>query len=221
MKTCIIALPRSRSSILLETISLHHSIKILGEDIGQIENRSGPEYATKLKELLDKSSAELAGVMRLHPLQMVSISKGVVSPLDFDWFNFKQYDKMYFTYRESVADSIASTFIAVKLNKFTYKNVNEIAQIEEPFYFCKTKDLWHVRDYINNIKIMNSLTEYLDLHEIKHSSLYYNEIPGYISNKFPNTQTFHVETHYNYREMISNYDDILELYNATLLNYKL
>jgi hypothetical protein len=221
MKTCIIGLPRSRSSILLETISLYHSIKILGEDIGQIKNRSSPEYIIKLKELLDKSSAESAGVMRLHPLQMVSVGKGVVFPLDFNWFNFKQYDKIYFTYRESVADSIASTFVADKLNKFTYQNVNDLVQFKEPFYFCKTKDFWHIRDYINNIKIMNLLKEYLDLHEIEYSSLYYNEIPSYISNKFPNTQTFHIETHYNYKEIISNYDEILKLYNLTLPNHKL
>jgi len=211
MKFCIIGMPRSRSSMLLEVISLHYGIDILGEEIGDLKIRIGDNYINALKNYLADIENEPAGVVRLHPLQLVSTKPFTI--LNFDWFNFQQYDDIIFTHRESITDSIASTFVADTLKKFTYKNVNEIVDIKEPFYFCKTKDSWHIRDYVNNIKIMNSLKEYLNLHNIRYQNLYYNEIPEYVATKFPNTHTFHVETRYNYKEIISNYDDILKLYN--------
>lgn len=204
-------MPRSRSSMLLEVISLHYGIDILGEEIGDLKIRIGDNYINALKNYLADIENEPAGVVRLHPLQLVSTKPFTI--LNFDWFNFQQYDDIIFTHRESITDSIASTFVADTLKKFTYKNVNEIVDIKEPFYFCKTKDSWHIRDYVNNIKIMNSLKEYLNLHNIRYQNLYYNEIPEYVATKFPNTHTFHVETRYNYKEIISNYDDILKLYN--------
>jgi hypothetical protein len=215
MKFCIIALPRSRSSMLLEIMSLYYNIEILGEDIGKIKKRHGDEYIITLKRLLDKNADKLSGVMRLHPLQLVSIDPFTV--LNFDWFKFEQYNNIIFTHRESIADSIASTFVAEKLNKFTYQNVNDIVQFKEPFYFCKTKDSYHIRDYVNSIKVMGLLKEYLDLHNIRYQNLYYNEIPKYTATKFPKTNTFHVETCYNYKEIISNYDDILKIYNQKTL----
>jgi hypothetical protein len=197
--------------MLLEVISLHYGIDILGEEIGDLKIRIGDNYINALKNYLADIENEPAGVVRLHPLQLVSTKPFTI--LNFDWFNFQQYDDIIFTHRESITDSIASTFVADTLKKFTYKNVNEIVDIKEPFYFCKTKDSWHIRDYVNNIKIMNSLKEYLNLHNIRYQNLYYNEIPEYVATKFPNTHTFHVETRYNYKEIISNYDDILKLYN--------
>lgn len=213
MKFCIIALPRSRSSILLETISLHYGIGILGEDIGEIKARWGAIYATIVRALLTKVLNEPRGVIRLHPLQMISIKRQGFDVFDFNWFNFEQYDKIYFTYRESVSDSIASAFVAEKLNRFTYKHADQLVKITDPFYFSKTTDFQHAVDYINGVKIMSSLKEYLNSNSIKYDNLDYNNIPNYISNEFPNTKTFHIETNYNYKEMISNYDDILELYN--------
>jgi hypothetical protein len=44
--------------------------------------------------------------------------------------------------------------------------------------------------------------------------LYYNDIPTYLSENFPGILTSHVETTYNYKEMIINYSDISQCYNS-------
>lgn len=214
MKFCIIALPRSRSSILLEAIQLYFGIKILGEDIGALMQRYGDEYLKTVKELLEKNSAEESGVMRLHPLQMIHTRPFTV--LDFDWFNFKQYDKIYFTYRESAIDNIASNFVATKLNKFTYQSESEVFKDVGPFLFSEN-DHYHVRDYIQSINIMNSLKQYLSKINIESQDLYYNNIPSYLKRYFPNTQVFHVETNYDYKKIVSNYDKIGEVYTERMM----
>jgi hypothetical protein len=207
MKYCIVGMPRSRSSVLLETISLHYNIPILGEDIGNLSQRYGNEYITTLKNLLDNSLKKENGIIRLHPLQMVSIKPFTI--LNFDWFNFEQYDKIYFTFRESTVDNIASNFIATKLNKFTYKSQSDIVKDFDPVYFSKD-DYYHIRDYIQSLNVIDSLKQYFNEQTIKSQDLYYKDIPKYIT-KYP-AFTTHVETHYDYRKMISNYDDIIEIY---------
>lgn len=219
MKYCIIALPRSRSSILLETIQLHNRTKILGEDIGRILDRTSQAYLDTLKVLLEKHNEEPAGVMRLHPLQMVmrtmeQVRSGKLDAytlLDFNCYNFKQYDKILFTYRESPTDAIASAFVATKLKKFTYKSESEIVTIADPFYFSES-DYWHVKDYIQSIRIMQNTKSYLLQNNLSFEDLYYNDIPKYLEEACPGTRSFHVETHYDYRKLISNYDDITEVY---------
>lgn len=204
-------MPRSRSSLLLEKIQLHYNIPILGEDIGQLTHRHGDEYLTRLKTLLDNNSKKESGVMRLHPLQMVSVAPFTV--LNFDWFNFNQYNKIYFTFRESISDNIASNFIATKLNKFTYKSEDEIVKGIDPFYFSEA-DHWHVRDYIRSIKVIDLLKEYFNKQGISSQDLYYNDIPKYV--KRFQASTTHKETYYNYQTMISNYDSIIEIYKQQI-----
>lgn len=213
MKFCIIALPRSRSSILLETIGLKFNIKILGEDIGELDDRWGEQYADKFKLLLDKNLKESAGVFRFHPLQLAYVGVQKLTVLNFDWFNFKQYNKIFFTYRKSISDNIASNLVAEKFNKFTYKSTEELIKNIEPFYFCEIKDLFYVTDHINSIKIMKKLQKYFELHNIKYKNLDYDDIPEYISKNFPYVETYHIETKYDYRKIILNYDKILEVYN--------
>ena len=210
MKLCIIALPRSRSSVLLETMSNFYKIPILGQDIGMLKHRFGHAYITILKNLLNKNSMQQSGVMRLHPLQMVC-TRPVFRVLDFEWFNFSQYDRIYFTYRESVTDNIASNFIATRLGRFTYKSDAEIYKNLEPFFFSES-DYYHVRDYIQSINIMTSLKKYLSSINVASEDIYYNDVPDYLQQRYPGINSSHVETHYDYRKLISNYDDITEVY---------
>jgi hypothetical protein len=55
MKVCVIGFARSRSSILLETISLFYKIPLLGEDINEItQDLKTPPSSTAYKLLLEK-----------------------------------------------------------------------------------------------------------------------------------------------------------------------
>ena len=224
MKYCMISLPRSRSSVLLETISMFYGIKILGEEIGKIYIRNNEEYLRTLKKMLKKNSRAPKGVIRLHPLQMCSRTReqaksqkiDAFTLLDFKYYNFEQYNKIYFTYRESIEDNIASNFIAHRFEKYTYKVGSKL--ITDTTVTFSKSDHWHVIDYIHSIKIMELLKKYLLENSISYQELYYNDIPDYLRRNFPQVKSSHIETNYDYRKMISNYDDITVVYNETL-NY--
>jgi hypothetical protein len=79
------------------------------------------------------------------------------------------------------------------------------------FYFDK-KDHWCIRDHVCSLAIIDSLKKYLKSKNIDYQDLYYNDIPQYLSEQFPGANTFHVETEYNYKEMIANYQDIERYY---------
>jgi len=216
MKACIIGMPRSRSSILLETISEFYNVRILGEhDINTLEVRHGEEYINTLRAMLEKNSNLLNGVIRFHPLQMIANRPFRI--LNFDWFKFDQYDKIFFTYRKSISDNIASNFVATKINKFTYKSKADIQTNIGPFVFTED-DHYHVRDYYRSIHIMDQVKEYFRQHDLDWTELDYAEVPDYIQNNYPGIDVSHIETKYQYDKIISNFDDIIKVYNQTTLH---
>lgn len=206
MKVCIIGFPRSRSSILLETISIFYNIPVIGEHVNTITDRRG-NYLHTLAHELNHITGEANGVIRLHPLQLAAAPFDII---DFSLINFEVYDKIYFTFRESVADNIASNFIATKLNKFTYRMESDRRYVK-PLEFTPD-DYFHVRDYNQSIAVVNSVKSYLAEHNIPSEDLYYNNIPRYLASHFPGVKTFHVETKYDYQKLILNYEHIEEVY---------
>ena len=209
MKQCIIGFPRSRSSILLETISIHYKIPILGEDINELTNRktlskhpSSGIYKSLLRNIIRSND----GVLRLHPLQ---ISRPNWKEVSFDLFNFEQYDKIYFTFRESVSDILGSEFVAKQIGKFTYQSEDEIVKNVPEMTFNDTK---LVEEHVFSENLVKNLKEYLDNNSLKYTELFYNDIPKYIELNFPNTKSSHIETKYDYQKIIKNYDDINLMY---------
>lgn len=207
MKICIIGFPRSRSSLLLDTISMFHGLPILGEDINEIMDKR-VDYFKKIQVLLENIRNTDKGVIRLHPLQFAS---DPVALANLSWFNFEQYDKIYFTFRESAIDNIASNFVAETLKKFTYKSQDEVLESPGPFYF-RDKDFWHVRDYFDSMRIANYIKAYMAENNLQYEELYYNDIPQYVEEHFPGVKSNHTETHYNYKHAVMNYNDIEKLY---------
>ena len=206
MKICIIGFPRSRSSILLETLSIYHNIPVIGEDLNRITDRRGG-YLDTLATELNRNVNNPSGVVRLHPLQLAAVP---FATIDFAHVNFELYDKIYFTFRESIADNIASNFIATKLNKFTYRMESDRRYVK-PLEFT-SDNYYHVRDYIQSMTIVERIKTYLAEHSIESEDLYYNDIPRYLASHFPGIISFHVETKYNYQKLILNYEHIEEVY---------
>jgi hypothetical protein len=210
MKYCIIGMPRSRSSMLLEAIKIVNNTQILGEDIGSIPlaEKKRQDYLNRLKILITKNNRIPQGVIRFHPLQMVTFNP--ISILPFELFNFKQYDKIYFTFRDSVSDNIASNFVAERLNKYTYKSKDEVVENIGTLTFT-TDDYYNVDNYINSIKVVDSLKKYFLENNIASTDIEYNEIPEYVNKTYPAIVS-HVETNYDYKKIISNYNDIIKVY---------
>jgi len=211
MKACVIGFPRSRSSILLETISLFYNIPLLGEDINELtEDLKTPPSTDEYSALLEKYRNVKDGVIRFHPFQIHEMPREQMLS-KFELFNFEQYDKIYITYRESVADIIASNFVARRLKKYTYKSKDQLVT-DIPKMTLSIESHAVVKDQIYFESIVDQLKQYFTLHNISFEELYYNDIPKYLTDHFPGVSSFHVETNYDYKSIIENYDDIESLY---------
>jgi hypothetical protein len=210
MKMCIIGFPRSRSSILLETISNFYKIPILGQDINQLLNTGNPLDSEQGDTLLTQCFEKKDGVIRLHPLQLMNKRKSYEF-FNFDLLKFKQYDKIYFTSR-SPTDAIASELVAHILKKHTYKSKNELFTNIHPIEITY-KYHWIIKEYIYSENLVTNLKKYFEINNIDFQDLYYNDIPEYLNVNFPNTWISHVETKYNYQKIITNYSEILPWYN--------
>lgn len=213
MKYCIIGFPRSRSSMLLETISLYYKIPILGEDINEFTNNSinkSPFYCykdtTAYRLLLKKLLRIKQGVIRIHPLQ---ISRPHWPSVNFDLYDFQHYDKIYFTFRESITDALASEFVARTVGRYTYMHPDALLKHIDPIEF---NDDQMIRLHIYSENLVTQLKKYLKENGIRSEDLYYNDIPNYVNDQFPTVKTHHVETHYDYKKIITNYNDIFLKY---------
>lgn len=209
MKVCVIGFARSRSSIVLETISLFYNIPILGEDLNQItKDLKSPPSTPAYREFLKKHLEVDEGVIRFHPFQLHEMPKSEMQS-KFELFNFGQYDKIYITYRDSVADIIASNFVARKLKKYTYKSKDEVIKNIEPMTI---ENHSVIVDQIHFEGIVDRLKDYFKDNNIDYIELYYNTIPEYLAKNFPGVSSFHVETEYDYKSIITNYNEIEPLY---------
>ena len=211
MKICIIGFPRSRSSILLETISLFYNIPILGEDINQLTLDYKVTPTNMLyQSMLANYRKVTEGVIRFHLAQLLERPRKDLNA-NFDLFEFSQYDKIYFTFRESVSDIIASEFVAETLNTWTYQSKDAVFKNIEPMEIPADDRV--IRDYVTFERAVVKLKTYLTDNNIASEDLFYNDIPLYLKKHFPGANTFHVRTNYDYSKIITNYDSILEFYN--------
>lgn len=215
MKICIIAFARTRSSMLLETISLFYNIPILGEKINELAFK-GPLVPSDYKSIILNDSLVNEGVLRLHPRHFYPRKILQYSEDDrnaeFDLFNFKQYDQVYVLYREPVSDVLASYFVAEKLATFTYQaNVKPFKNIDPMEITLESHN--HIKSHIYSEKLVLKLKEYFTINNIEYKDLFYNDIPEFCKHNYPGAKTFHIETNYDYQKIIKNYDDILPLYN--------
>tara|TARA_B110000503_G_C7171345_1_gene424426 strand:+ start:7820 stop:8467 length:648 start_codon:yes stop_codon:yes gene_type:complete len=209
MKVCIIGFPRSRSSILLETISLFYKIPILGAPINDLDyrNLNSNLGINLLRNVLQKDQ----GIIRFHPMELMN-KEDNYKIYNFDLLNFKQYNSIYVTYRESVSDIIASEIVARTFKKFTYKSQTELFEDIAPIKITD-KHCNLIKEHVHSEKLVTNLKDYFKANRLEFTELPYDSIPLYISTNYPNTHTFHIETNYNYQKIITNYNEILPLYN--------
>jgi hypothetical protein len=207
---------------LLETISLFYNIPILGENDKKLFNTNIAEvrisntvlrnfrkllYINSYKRVLSQNEKIKDGVIRFHPLQLLEKPDFEIK-LDFKFFNFKQYNKIYLTFRDPI-DAIASEFVAETVKRWTYKSKEDLLKID-PIFLSEHSV---IKEYIHSEHLVKKIKEYFNANDIKSTDLFYDEIPQYLIDNFPGAKTFHIETNYDYRKIVTNYDDILPLYN--------
>lgn len=227
MKICVIGFPRSRSSLLTESLGDYYQIPIIGEDINVVGKMLAVRpnwfyecvlptkpigHFNKLKSLLKSVKHTDCGIVRLHPIQF-SMLRFSGEVLDFDMFDLNQYDQIYFTSRESVADSVSSHFVSTHVTKkFTYQSANELENNINPVSI-HLKQYGYLYTFIYEQLIELELKKYLLKKNIAWVQLYYDNIPEYIADNFGKGLSRHVRTNYDYKKIIANYDSIENRYN--------
>jgi hypothetical protein len=223
MKICIIAHPRTRSSHLLETLAFYYKIPIIGEDLNNQYNKirtvnfvrteepmAEPDgYMANYTMLVKKNQRLSNGVIRIHPTQL-SLLPANGQVLDFDFFDFKQYDKIYITTRLNLSEMVASYFVSSILDQFTYKSVDELHTDIKPMSIHKLHH-YYIKMLLYSELIVKHLKEYFQKNNIDWEELDYADIPKYLKTNFPGIASSHVETNYDYRSIVTNYDSIPDI----------
>lgn len=216
MKVCIIGAQRSRSSMLRDTISNFYNIPILGEDLDQCFNEFRPSnskdlFLQELEKIVDNINASKEGVIRIHPSDLVDNAlTDHADLLDFEMFNFEQYDRIFFTTRESISDMVGSLFLARLSNKFMYRPNEDVKQFEPVQFSFKDHEI--VRHCIKSELVIEHLRKHLESLGIVTTNLEYDEVPSFILSTFPNTDCGYIETNYNYSSLIKNYHELPAIY---------
>jgi hypothetical protein len=205
-------------------ISTYYNIPIIGEELDKLYEklfglqwiRTGvseqePSYYSKLlKSHLANIESSVDGVMRIHPTQLSLIPKnGKV--FDFDWYKFSQYNKVYFTSRSNIPELVSSLFVAHRLNKFTYKDTSQVLSHIEPMVFDE-EGHDRILMLLYSDLVSKHLKQYLTSIGVEWEHIDYDDIPEYIEQKFDNLGSENVETHYNYKDIVTNYNEILGVY---------
>jgi hypothetical protein len=203
MKIAIIGFARSRSSILLEAINLFYKIPILQENIAPNQT---------LKSFLLNTYNQPKGIIRFHPDNKILYKKNSYSYLEL--FKFEQYDKIFFTTRDFATDYICSYSLALQLNRFTYKSVKDF-EIDKPIINFSMDNELHVKSlkqYVYSQLVVDKIKKHFIKQGITSVSIEYNDIPSFIKNNYPGVKISHLETHYDYKNIFSNYSDIENYY---------
>ena len=218
-KICLIGFPRSRSSFLLESLSRHYdlhtekSIEDLFHSFRHYnidENEFVKRYAELLNELDDPNKRF---IIRFHPVHLskrrskhVDFDLNLI--LDFDQYNFSQYDKIYFSTRNLV-DQICSLFVAAKTGIWTYKKDNGTRPLSKLEGWIIEENAGMIFNALGDQIIVDQLEQYLKRNNISYEVLDYDNIVTYAEkNGLPVKEISHLETHYDYSKIILNYDQL-------------
>jgi len=224
MKICIIGHPRTRSSVLLESLCSQYEVPIIGEkinDLGKLAycraRYDGVElsipkfYRNLLNGCLTQIENSNNGVVRIHPTQL-SFLLYSSKMIDFSRLDFSKYNKIYFTVRHNVSAMISSLFLAHTLGKFTYREKTEVHTAIQPIELVPNLYFNTIEMLLYSEFIMDEVKKYLTTNSIEWEELDYDIIPKHIEENYSNATSSHVETEYDYSRIVTNYDDLQLIY---------
>jgi len=206
----------------MDTISSNYSISLIGKNINELVNKFSktnmrPDhsafnfYKTLLRGHIKQVENTDSGVVRFHPTQL-SFLPYSTEVINLNWLQFNQYDKIYFTVRRNIPDMIGSLFIAHTLKKFTYQDVQEVPKAVQPVRLLPNLYFQSVEMLLYSEFIMNEVKEYLTINSIEWEELDYEIIPKHIEEYYSTASTSHVETEYDYRSLVTNYNELQKIY---------
>lgn len=232
MKLLIFGSPRSRTSYLLDVLCQYYNIKNFREPYtGQLaaESNNFETYKFKCQEVTNSLKNQDNFGLKIFTAALINwdffredanyrtLTKESIMDM-YDIHNLDMYDKIYITYRKNSVDRFCSFTRAFSQNKFIFRKGQENSI---KFYSPKNVNL----EYNYQSLKVSLLTDMLHNELIKQIiqrknnviCLEYNEIKNFVSTNYPNIETQCVESFYDYKNKLKNYNQICDDFNKAKL----
>jgi hypothetical protein len=129
-----------------------------------------------------------------------------------EYFQISKYDKIIITYRKNTCDQICSWWHAYNKKIFLTNNEQDVSaltpkgkiEIDTPY------PLYTLKSTIVYKKYLEYISTYLDKKNLKYTLLEYHDVPKYLEDNFSNITLSTVDTKYDYKNQIENYNSLNE-----------
>lgn len=225
MKLLIFGSPRTRTSYLLDVLCQHYNIKNFREPYtGRIvtECKNFETYKNKNIEITNKLKKENNFGLKIFTDALIdwelfrenadysNLTKQSIMDI-YDIHNLDMYDQIYITYRKNSVDRFCSFTRAFSQNKFIFRKGQENSI---KFYSPKNINLEYK---YSNLKLFlftdilhNQLIKYLTKRKNNITCLEYAEVKTFVNTNFPTIESQCVESFYDYKNTLKNYNQICD-----------
>lgn len=226
MKILIVCRPRTRSTLLINSLSDFYNLNNKDENYkfchGKLSHALIDDTRFSLFENCIKSTTqnnfyEDNFVIKLFPRFLILNTMEIDSLEEYNlkiiedlsyYISFNKYNQVYFLNRDLV-DSVCSWAYGNYINTFNfYDNITHKNIFDQNLKLHI--DINHnsiLKFYILETAILNCWKTFLN-NNIQHISLDYNDIPTYISTNFQNIVSKSIDNKFNYKELIVNYNNL-------------
>jgi hypothetical protein len=232
MKILILGRPRTRSTLLINTVSKFYNLSDKDENFKSVIGKFTPMNNTNLlnfknltKEftqrlfLQDNFAIKLfprmtiLGVQKIHELK--SYTNTIINELSY-FYNIRKFDKIFLIDR-NIIDSVYSYAYSSHIQVYNFRDINLLNNhLRNKKPILLDLDNPFLKFYIYESAVLNVWSQFLSNNQIEHVKLEYTQLPNYIANNYPNIDTPTLDNKFDYTHLISNYQEcrtqILEFY---------
>lgn len=238
MNILLLCLPRTRSSLLQDILSQHYQLENVWEPYKPAEficknvlfdkpELMNDKFIKAIKNISKKLEQKNNFIAKIFPMQTYNsmlylysqkyqFGKNDILDLE-DTYNISRYDIIYILKRKNLVDCIVSFYFAHYHSQFVFTTQNKsMIEVYKPKNKIKLNiPLEAIRSGVIDYFVLEYHKNWLEKNNRKVINLDYDEIPNYIHDNFPKLKSRHIETNYNYKEFIINYDEILGQIEST------
>lgn len=127
-------------------------------------------------------------------------------------FRISEYDKILISYRHNMTDQICSWWHAYNKSFFLTNNKN-VAKAFTPkgkIVVSTFDSHYTIKSAIIHKKLLEYIPTYLNKKNLPYTLLEYNEVPTYLQENFSDIEFSTIDTKYDYKNLIENYNEINE-----------
>lgn len=229
MKILILCRPRTRSTLLIDSVAKHfeitdedenlkrtygkfHSILLNPKFYDTFFNEFQKSFKNHVQELFVKNNF----VVKLYP-RMLTFSPHVINNIkeynltcmsNLTYFaNIRKFDKIYYLDR-NIVDSVCSWAFSNHINNFNFRNERNLADYQSINISIDIEKDAFLKFYIFEACILKLYKTFLEKNNINFIDLTYDNVVDYTKLNFPNVVNKTIHSNFDYSKIITNYYDL-------------